>query len=144
MCNMNGLARNSVAAQERMFRLAERDFGLSIKALHFETKIPKTTLQGWKDGTTMPAWALGALGKAGVPDHLLSLCLNGFGKHVGTNDHDDGAFHEAATEANGFAVEYLTATSPESEGGTAITPREAAKLGEKAMKAGAKLRAVAA
>jgi hypothetical protein len=75
MCSPTGLARNSIEAQERMFRLAERDFGLSIRTLHLETRIPVNTLQGWRNGTTMPAWALGALGKAGIPDYLLSLVL---------------------------------------------------------------------
>jgi hypothetical protein len=144
MCNMNALARNSVGAQERMFRLAERDHGLSIKALCLETGIPKTTLEGWKNGTTMPAWALGALGKAGVPDHLLSLTLNPFARHVGTDTNGDGALDELAREAAGFANDYLEATAPDSPGGSNVIPMEAAKLGERAARMEAKARAVRA
>ncbi len=144
MCKYQPAARNAVTAQERLFRLAERDHGLSLAVLNLETGIPKQTLRDWKAGTTMPAWALFALGAGGVPDYLLSLVANPFGKFVGSDQNGDGAFHEAATEASGFSQEYLTATAPESEGGTAITPREAAKLSERAARAGGKLRAVAA
>lgn len=142
MCNFAALARNSVEAQERMFRLAERDFGLSVKALVLETGIPKNTLQGWKNGTTMPAWALGALGKAGVPDHLLSLTLHPFSRHVGTDTNGDGALDELVRETAGFTSEYLDVTAPDSPGGANIIPMERAKLAERALRVEAKARAV--
>jgi hypothetical protein len=142
MCDTQSLARNSVTLQERMFRLAERDFGLSLAVLSTETGIPKPTLRDWKAGTTMPAWALFALGRAGVPDYLTSLIANPFGKHVGSDSLDDSALHEAVTAASEVVSEYLTATSPESEGKQSITPREKARILEKAERAGGKLRAV--
>lgn len=144
MCFNSNLARDSVQAQERLFRLAKRDHNLSIATLHLETKIPKQTLTDWSHGTTMPAWALGALGKAGVPEYLLSLILDPFQRFVGKNETGDGVYHEAAAGATEYAQEFLSATSPDSEGGPAITPREAARLGEVARRAGGKLRAVAA
>jgi len=125
-----------------MFRLAERDHGLSIRALHLETRIPKTTLQGWKDGTTMPAWALGALGRAGVPDHLLSLVLHPFARHIGTDDSGDGALDELVRETAGFTSDYLEATAPDSPGGTNVIPMEHAKLAERALRIESKARAV--
>ena len=125
-----------------MFRLAERDCGLSIKVLVLETGIPKTTLEGWKSGTTMPAWALGALGKAGVPDHLLSLCLAPFAKHVGTDTNGDGALDELVRETAGFTSDYLEATAPDSPGGSNVVPMEAAKLAERALRLESKARAV--
>lgn len=143
MCDYRALAQNSVSAQADLFRIAERDHGKSIKVLHAETKIPKPTLRSWAKGTTMPAWALFALGKAGIPDHLLSLVGDPFQRFVGTDEDGEAPFHEAALEAGGFQQEYLTATSPDSEGGPAITPREAARLRERGARAGAKLRAVA-
>lgn len=66
-----------------MFRLAERDFGLSLPILSAESGIPLRTLQSWKAGTTMPAWAMGALGEAGIPDYLLSLILHPFRRVTG-------------------------------------------------------------
>lgn len=143
MCNLNALARNSVTAQERMFRLAERDHGLSIAALSLETGIPRNTLAGWKNGATMPAWALGALGRAGVPNHLLSLTLHPFHRHIGTDGSEEGAFHDAAMGAGEYNQEFLSATAPDSEMGPDLSPREKARLGEVAMRAGGRLRAVA-
>lgn len=142
MCNLLGLARNSVQAQERMFRLAERDHGLSIKALVLETRIPKNTLLGWKGGTTMPAWALGALGRAGVPDHLLSLVLHPYSRHIGTDDAGDGALDELVRETAGFTSDYLEATAPDSPGGPKVIPIEQARLTERALRIEHKARAV--
>lgn len=142
MCNLQALARNSVTAQERMFRLAERDHDLSIRALRLETGIPKTTLEGWKAGTTMPAWAIGALGKAGVPDYLLSLVLHPYGRHVGTDDDGAGALDELVRETAGFTSDYLEATAPDSPGGPNVIPMERAKLAERALRVESKARAV--
>lgn len=144
MCNRNGKARLSVEAQERMFRLAERDFSLSLPILSADTGIPLNTLRGWKNGATMPAWAVGALAEAGVPDYLLSLVLHPFHRIVTTEKPGDGAFHEAASEAVSFGAEFLSATSPDSEAGPDLSPRERARLAERALRAGAKMRAVAA
>lgn len=145
MCRYQGKARDSVTAQERMFRLAERDFSLSLAVIHAETKIPLNTLRGWKGGTTMPAWALGALAEAGIPEYLLSLVLTPYQRNVGKNAVDEGGtFHRAASEAQGFTSEYLEATSPDSDGGSELTHREKAKLAECAARASGMLRAVAA
>ena len=144
MCNRSDQAQHSVTAQERMFRLAERDFGLSLPILSAESGIPLRTLQNWKAGAVMPAWALFALGQAGVPDYLTSLLGNPFKKHVGTNGaEEDGALHEAVAEASAVATEFLEATAAHSEGGAALTPREEARIRERALRAGHKLRAVA-
>jgi hypothetical protein len=143
MCNKNQQARLSVEAQERMFRLAERDHGLSLPILKAESKIPLSTLQGWKNGATMPFWAAGALAEAGVPDYLLSLCLKPFHRYLGTDSAEEGTYHEAALETSGYSAKYLECTSPDSEAGPALSPREKAWLSECAAKAGGKLRAVA-
>lgn len=143
MCFSSHQAQHSVLAQERMFRLAERDHDLPLRTLAAESGIPLRTLQNWKGGAVMPAWALGALGQAGVPDYLTSLVLNPFEKHVGTNGAEEGSFHQAAREASGYQDEYLEATSPDSEAGPDLSPREKARLAEKAARAGGTLRAVA-
>ena len=144
MCNHVGLARDSVTAQERMFRLAKRDYGLSVRALHLETRIPTTTLEGWRSGVTMPAWAIGALGKAGVPDHLLSLLLHPFERHVGTDETGEGALDDLVREAAGFTCDYLEATDPKGPGGPNVVPMERAKLTERALRIESCARAVRA
>lgn len=143
MCNRTEKARHSVTAQERMFRLAERDYDLSLPILAAESGIPLNTLRGWKGGATMPAWALGALGEAGVPDYLLSLVLRPYDRVVEHEKAGEGALHEAATEAIGFGHEFLECTRPDSENGPDLSPRERARLSERALRAGHKLRAVA-
>lgn len=142
MCNMNARARDSVQAQERLFRLAKRDHNLPISTLHLETKIPKSTLEGWRDGATMPAWAVGALGAAGVPDYLLSLVLHPFSRHVGTDTDGDGALDELVRETAGFTNDYLQATDPKSPGGRNVIPMEKAKLAERALRVESVARAV--
>lgn len=144
MCFNSSQAQHSVLAQERMFRLAERDHDLSLRTLAAESQIPLRTLQNWKAGAVMPAWALFALGQAGIPDYLTSLVSNPFAKHVGTNGAEEGTFHKAAIEASGYNAEFLEATSPDSEAGPDLSPRERAKLSEIAARAGGTLRAVAA
>ena len=142
MCNLAALARNSVEAQERLFRLAKRDYGLNVRAIHLETGIPSSTLESWSKGTTMPAWAIGALGKAGVPDHLLSLVLHPFARHVGTDSNGDGALEDLVRETAGFTNEYLQATDLKSPGGPNVVPMERAKLAERALRIEATARAV--
>jgi hypothetical protein len=142
MDNRRLQARLSVEAQERMFRLAERDFGLSIAILSAESGIPASTLRDWKGGATMPLWAAGALAQAGLPDYLLSLPLRPYGRVVATETLEDAALHEAAEGAAEFAQEYLKATSPASESGPDLSPREKARLGELGERHGAKLRSI--
>jgi hypothetical protein len=148
MCRYQPNARNSVQLQERMFRLAEARHGLSIPVLATETGIPKETLRGWKAGTTMPAWSLFALarsadgGKPLIPEYLLSLVASPYQMHVAADHLEESALHDAVTAASEVTTEFLTATSPDSDGGPAITPREDSRIREKALKAGGKLRAV--
>lgn len=142
MCFDSTLAQHSVQAQERMFRLAERDHDLPLRVLAAESKIPLRTLQNWKNGAVMPAWALFALGAAGVPDYLTSLIATPFQKVVGSESVEEGAYHNAAIEASGYQSEFLEATSPDSELGPDLSPRERARLSERAARAGGALRAV--
>lgn len=121
--------RNSVSNQAEMFRLAERDCGLSINLLARKTHIPKTTLAGWAKGTVMPAWALFKLGKeGGVPDELLSLIGEPFERHVGTDEPGEGDLDTAGLDAGDVAHAVQRARSPHSPGGVAIVPQERAEI----------------
>lgn len=101
--------RDSIEAQREMFRLAERECGLSIAAIASRSPLHLGTLKGWRDGAAMPAWAVGALGTAGVPDHLLSLLLAPFGRHVGTDEGSDGDLDVLGREAAHFVGDKLDA-----------------------------------
>lgn len=129
-----------------MFRFAERDHGLSLTRLHLHTGIPATTLKGWQTGAAMPAWALGKLGgDGGIPDHLLSLVLEPFRRHVGTDEDGQGDLDTAALDCSAFAASVAKARHPASPGGIAIVPQECAGIVPLARQAiGSARRAVAA
>lgn len=131
--------RDSIEAQRELFRLAERECGLSIPILAKRSPIPLGTLKGWRDGAAMPAWAVGALGTAGVPDHLLSLLLAPFGRHVGTDEAGDGDLDALGREAAHYVGDKLDA---EADG--KVTHIERAKLRQSAAKIAAVARKAAA
>lgn len=116
--------RDSVAAQAEMFRRAEAEHGLSIAAIAARSPLSASTMKGWRTGAAMPAWALGALSTAGVPDDLLSLVFAPFGGHYGTNAPDDGDLDALAEDAGEFSHEYARARHPNSPGGVQIVPQE--------------------
>lgn len=127
MADGHAKSRNSVDRQADLFRLADARHGLSRATLATLTGIAPSTLKGWANGAAMPAWALGALGEAGVPDELLTMVLAPFRRNVGTDEGERNALRELAVESAGFASKYLHAN----EDGK-ITPTEEAELLEAA------------
>jgi hypothetical protein len=115
-----------------MFRRAGYEHGLTLRVLASRSPVPFSTLKGWATGTAMPAWAIGALGEAGIPDDLLSLLLEPFGRHVSTDDCGTSVMDHAASEAMSFAQEHVKARSPDSPGGMTIVPQEERVLQMKA------------
>lgn len=130
MADLSLPARDSVQAQQELFRRAQQEEGLSLAVLHQRDKnLPKSTLRGWASGATaMPAWAIGALGEAGVPDHLLSLVTQPFGRCVTTEEEGEGDLDTAADDALQFGSAVQRARSPRSPGGTTIVPQEVAVI----------------
>jgi hypothetical protein len=122
-------ARNSVALQQEMFRLAEHEHGLSLAVLSRTRGIPLSTLKGWRDGAQMPAWAIGELR---LPDDLTSLILTPWDKFIGSNEDGEGDLDALGLEALGLAGEVAAARSPASPGGTNIVPMERAKIADRA------------
>lgn len=119
--------RDSIEAQRDLFRLAEKECGLSIAAIAARSPLHLGTLKGWRDGAAMPAWAIGALGTAGVPDHLLTMILAPFGRHVGTDESGDGDLDALGREAAHFVADELDAKADGK-----VTPIEKGKLKERA------------
>lgn len=116
-----------VADQERMLRLAERDYGLTLKVLELETGIPIVTLRTYKRGTMMPLSNFVALARV-IPDELTSLCFAGTGKVIATPEPGEGDLDELAEEAAEYVVEYTKARSPRSPGGAQVIPMERENL----------------
>jgi hypothetical protein len=145
MAELTMPARDSVAAQREMFRRAQAEEGLSLAVLHQRDKhLRLSTLRSWATGgTAMPAWAIGALGEAGIPDHLLSLVAEPFGRGVFTTEDGEGDLDTAADEATEFAQLVQRARHPRSPGGVAIVPQEAAVIHPQRQKAQAALQRAA-
>lgn len=127
MPNRSLPGQDSVAAQRELFRLAQKECGLSPEAISAKCPIPLSTLKGWRDGAAMPAWALGELGAVGVPDHILSLVLEPFGKHVGTDEPSEGDLETLAREGAHYLAEHADAKAD-----GVITPMERGKLKDRA------------
>jgi hypothetical protein len=135
--------RDSVAAQAELFRRAEAEHSLSIATLAARSPLSVSTMKGWRAGAAMPAWSLGALSTAGVPDDLLSLVFAPFGGHYGTNADDDDDLDALAEDAGEYSHEYARARHPNSPGGVAIVPQEKGILIPLAGRLKAKARKVA-
>lgn len=130
LSNRDGTKQDVLSNQERMLRLAKRDFGITEKVIVAETGIPLTTVQSWKRANAPVAMALAdfVLVCRVIPDSLTSLCLEPSAKHIGTNGDDEGDLDSVAEHAGEFAHEYQKARHPASPGGVDIVPTEAANL----------------
>lgn len=136
MADLSRAARNSVALQREVFRLAEHEHGLSIAVLARTRDIPPSTIKGWRDGSAMPAWAIGELR---LPDDLTSMLLDPWNKHVGSNEDSDGDIDALEVEASGVVHEIAKAKLDK-----IITPRERAKIASMTRRMIPTARAVAA
>lgn len=130
MGNLSAKAQYSVAQQHDMLRRAKDDFGLDAATLARKIGVSKSAVKGWQDGSAMPAWALGALCEAGVPDELASLVTDPFNRYVGSADETDGDLDELATLCGEFLAEYAKARHPKSPGNIQIVHTEKPKLVE--------------
>lgn len=144
MTDTSPQARNAIARQSDLFRLARSRYDLTRKSLSTLSGISESTLKGWENGAAMPAWAIGALGEAGVPDDLLSLVTAPFGRAVTTiADNDGSELDDLGEAADELASEVRQARHPRSPGGVAIVPQEAAVIKETGRRVVSMARAVA-
>jgi len=140
MADLSQLARNSIALQQEMFRLADKNYGLSLRVLSQTRDIPFSTLKGWRDGSAMPAWALGELA---LPDEIVSIVLSPYDKQVGADAEEDADLDELAELTADFTEDYIRARNPRGPGGAQIIPIEKRRLKEKSARIAAKARRVA-
>lgn len=112
--------------QVRMFDLANRKHGLSLKVLHAETGISTSTLSGWINGTSMMPLD-GFVKIAAIrdfPNELLSLVLDVGGKSVSDADGDEGDIDDAVIAAAELFLAYAKARHPDSPGSIRIVHSE--------------------
>jgi hypothetical protein len=133
MSDAHGTEQETKAAQKEMFRLAERDYGLTLATIESEAGLREGSLKPYNHSNIfarakMPLWVFVRL-CAVLPDELTSLCIGGAGKRIAADAAGDD-LDALATEAGDFAHEYGKARHPASPGGVAIVPQEAATLHE--------------
>lgn len=112
-------------AQRRIFRLAERDQGLSLKAINLDSGIPYNTIRSYASGeAVMPVPAM--LKLVGViPDELLSQLLDPVKRCLmPTDTGDDPDLDALGEDAAAVEAEVRRARKPDSPGGTNIVPIE--------------------
>lgn len=117
----------TLAAQARLFRLAERDYGKSLKQISLDSNIPYETLRSYKgDKGAHAMMPLSAVNKlcGSVPDELLSHLLEPGNRHVAENLDDEGDLDALGEDADAVATEVRRARHPNSPGGTNIVPIE--------------------
>lgn len=142
MANRDGTNGEVLAAQADMFRVAERDHGLTLKAIASETGIKLTTLQAWCASNIFARARIGLPDFVTLctvlPDDCTSLVLEPAGKHVGSNESGEGDLDALTREATGFAAEKL-----EREADGKICHLDKAKLKERARRVASVARRVA-
>lgn len=122
----DNISERQKKTQERIFRLAERDHGLTLKAISMDSKIGYTTIQSYARGqAVMSAASLFRLVGV-IPDELLSLLLPD-GRHiVRAPDEID---HDALCDlAQDYVHTKAAAHRADSEAGVKIGPGEEARL----------------
>jgi hypothetical protein len=115
-------------AQQRIFRLAERDHGLSLKAVSLDSGIPYNTVRSYAGGhAVMPVPAMLKLIGV-VPDTLLSHLLDPVQRCIVPAQPDDGDHDTLASNCIDFASEHARARHPNSPAGVEIAPCEDSTL----------------
>lgn len=112
-----------------MFRLAERDYDLTIKRLVALTGMDAGSLNNYKNGAAIPLHAFVQLCRY-IPDELTSLCLEPAEKHVGTDEPSDGGPHDLAEDSGEYSRAFAEATRPDSPGGPSIVHSERLRLAQ--------------
>ncbi len=116
-------------AQQRIFRLANRDHGLTLKAISLDTGIGYSTIQTWANGSSvMSITSLFQLVGV-IPNELLSLLLPS--GHI-IVEVPEGIDHDIiAPMIAGYLRDKDGAHHPDSPGGREISDCERTGLDEK-------------
>lgn len=112
--------------QVRMFDLANRKHGLTLKVLNIETGISTSTLSGWINGTSMMPLD-GFVRIAAIkdfPNELLSLVFDAAGKSVADSDEGAADVDDAVIAALEMTLAYVKARHPDSPGSIRIVHSE--------------------
>ncbi len=132
MTHNDRIATLTLRGQAAMFRRAEREDGLTLKAISIDSGIPYETLRSYAGHKGAPAMMpLSAVNRlAGViRDNLLSLPFEIADRHLAPNDDDD-ELDDLGDAADEVAREVRRARHPASPGGTEIIAIEEHRIKE--------------
>lgn len=110
-----------------MFRLAERDYDLTIKRLSLLSGMSPDTLNTYRNGTAIPLHAFVQLAPH-IPDDLLTMCVEPAGKLIVSDEAGEDDLDTAGLDAGEAAHAVQKARHPNSPGGIAIVPQERAEI----------------
>lgn len=141
MPDTRGTEQETKANQAELFRLAERDYGLTIAALATETGIPEKTLASYNLSNIfarakMPLWVFVELCKV-IPDDATSIMVRPAHKCVLTLLPQDDDLDKLTAEAVAFAADKL-----EREADGVVCHIDRAALAERARRLAVKSAAV--
>lgn len=124
-----------MARQQTMFRLAERDAGITRKMICLSTGYSRTAIDEWARGEkSMSGPAIVAIAAMPeFPSTLLSLLFEGTNRHL-ADDCDAGDHDTLAGNCVEFSSTYTRARHPQSPAGVDIAPCEDRELQQVARK----------
>lgn len=129
MADNSGFTERLLVKQKSMFRQAAKA-GFTQDLIHGETDLPTTSLSEWATGKTKMSLG-GFLRIAAIedfPSELLSLLMEGTGRHVADDGIDEGDHDTLAGNCVDFIGKHARARHPESPAGIEIAPCEDTEL----------------
>lgn len=113
-------------AQVRMFDLAARKYGITLKVIELETDISDSTSSGWASGKTgMPLDAFVSLATInGFPNELLSLPFEAARKALGDSEGSETDIDDLAVAAAELLLRFAKARHRNSPSGVRIDHTE--------------------
>ena len=131
MAHGDRISALTLEAQERMFRLAQRDYGLTLQQISLDSGIPYNTVRSYAGHngapTMMPLSAVNKLAGV-VPDKLLSHLLFPSCRFIAEASAEESDHDGFAGNCIDFAAIYQKARHPSSPGGVEIVREESEAL----------------
>ena len=123
MANGDRITAEVLKAQNRIFRLAQRDHGLTLKAISIDSGIPYNTIRCYAgNNAEQSVMSIPALIKliGVIPDDLLSQLLELGDRHLEKDEDEDSEYDDLADHGDNLARLVRQARHPASPGGTEI------------------------
>lgn len=129
MSHCDRILNETLKTQRRIGRLAERDYGLSLKRISIDSNMPYSTIRSYfgQGDVKLSELPLSAFIKlcGVIPDQLLSQLLSPADRHLERDEEDeDTEYDDLADQGDNVARLVRQARHPQSPGGTEIVAVE--------------------